>query len=305
MSFSQEAKKEIVSKELPKGCCAEAAAYAVACFGKYFDARGIVLHTELCGIAQYVKKTLERAGVQGSVVVKGRTENPVYEFAVKDEAQVQKMLALFGHTGMETNLRINSRNFHCKHCVNAFVATAFLCCGTMTNPEKEYNLEFLSPRYNLIKDFEALLMGRGFSPRHTQRKGGNVLYLKASEQIEDLLTFMGASGAALQIMNPKVYKDFRNKANRIANCETANIEKTVVANQATIQSIRFLEKHGALEHLPQPLREAAALRLEMPEISLKDLAAQFNPPLSKSGLSHRMKKIEQIAAAMMERAPNA
>ena len=77
--------------------------------------------------------------------------------------------------------------------MSAFVAAAFLCCGTITNPQREYNLEFLSVRYNLILDFEALLMGHGFAPKHTRRKGSNVLYLKASEQIEDLLTFMGAS----------------------------------------------------------------------------------------------------------------
>lgn len=135
------------------------------------------------------------------------------------------MLALFGHTGEEPSLRINSRNFTCEHCVSAFVAAAFLCCGTITNPQREYNLEFLSVRYNLILDFEALLLGHGFAPKHTRRKGSNVLYLKASEQIEDLLTFMGASGAALEIMNLKVYKDFRNKANRI----------TIVKRQTSIK----------------------------------------------------------------------
>lgn len=302
MSFSQDVKKEITARELPRGCCAIAAAYAVACFGKYFDARGIVLQTEQESVARYAKKVLERAGIVGNVTAKGREESPIYEFAVKDEIQVRNMLAQFGHTGSETTLRIHSRNFHCEHCVSVFAATAFLCSGTMTNPEKEYNLEFLSPRYNLLKDFEALLMGRGFSPRHTMRKGANVLYLKASEQIEDLLTFMGASGAALEIMNMKVYKDFRNKANRIANCETANIEKTVMANFTALQAIACLEEHGMMESLPQPLREAAALRKEMPEAGLKELAAQFSPPLSKSGLSHRFKKLEQIANEVKERA---
>lgn len=302
MSFSQEVKKEITARELPKRCCATAAAYGVACFGKYFDARGIVLHTEQLGVAQYAQKVLERAGIRGSAYPRSKEKSSLYEFSVKEEPQVRKLLALLGHTGQETTLRINSRNFMCEHCVHVFVAMAFLCCGTMTNPQKEYNLEFLSGRYNLMRDFEALLMGHGFSPRHTVRKGSNVLYIKSSEQIEDLLTFMGATNAALEIMNLKVYKNIRNKANRITNCETANIDKIVLANQNTLVAIAYLRQHGALEALPEALREAARKREENPDACLLDLAAQFDPPLSKSGLSHRMKKLEHIANEMKERA---
>lgn len=305
MSFSQVVKKEIVSRDLPKNCCAVAAAYAVACFGKYFDARGIVLHTEQHFIAQYAKKLFERVDIIGTVTTKGKEDGSLYEFAVKEKTQVAKMLALFAYCEAEPNVRIQSAHFKCEHCVTAFISTAFLCCGTMTDPKQEYNLEFLSARYYLMKDFEALLMSRDFSPRHTQRKGANVLYLKASEQIEDLLTFMGASGAALEIMNLKVYKDFRNKANRITNCETANIDKTVAANSATLQAILMLKKKNAFDALPEVLQNAANLRTENPDLSLKDLALLFDPPMSKSGLSHRLKKIEQIANAMIERASHA
>ncbi len=304
MSFSQDVKKEIIAHEANRDCCAAAAAYGLACFGKYFDARGVVLHTEQIAIAQYAKSVFRRAGIEGKIYVKGTEENHVYEFAVKEEAEIKRMLELFGHTGEEPNLRINSRLFGCEHCVSAFTASAFLCCGTITNPEREYNLEFLSPRYNLILDFEALLMGHGFMPKHVRRKGSNVLYLKASEQIEDMLTFMGASGAALEIMNLKVYKDFRNKANRITNCETANIDKTVEASGQTLQAIAYLKEQNALEALSPQLREAAKLREENPALSLKELAELFEPPLSKSGLSHRMKKLEQTAKSLKERIKN-
>lgn len=304
MSFSQDVKKEILAKELPKGCCAVAAAYGVACFGKYFDARGIVLHTEVPAVAQYAKKVLARAGIMGTVTAKGTDDSRMYEFAVKDPDEVHKMLTLFGHTGEETTLRINSRNFVCEHCASAFASAAFLCSGTMANPEKEYHLEFLSTRYNLMKDFEALLKAHGFAPRRTQRKGTNVLYLKASEQIEDMLTYMGASGAALQIINLKVYKDFRNKANRIANCETANIDKIVLANENTLRAVEYLERHGALKTLPEHLQAAAAMRAQYPDESLAALAARMQPAVSKSGLAHRMKKLEELAAAMRERSLN-
>lgn len=305
MSFSQQVKREIMSRELPRGCCAVAAAYAVACFGRYFDTKGLVLHTELPAVAQYCRKVLGRAGIEAQITEKGREGTVLYELSVKEESQVHRMLELFGHTGAEPSLRINGQNFKCDRCVVSFAATAYLCCGTMTNPEREYNLEFLSNRYHLLKDFGALLCAHGFSPKQTQRKGTNVLYFKASGQIEDILTFMGASNATLELINLKVYKDFRNKANRITNCETANIEKTVNANQNTLRAIAFLEAEQALETLPESLAVAARLRQQYPDLSLKELSEKFDPPLSKSGLSHRMKKLEQMAQRLRERKENA
>ena len=298
MSFSQDVKKEIIAREAGGSCCAVAAAYGFACFGKYFDTRGVVLHTEQIAVAQYAKKMFARAGVAGKIYVKGSEESRVYEFAVKEPGEVRRMLALFGHTGEEPSLRINSRNFTCEHCVSAFVAAAFLCCGTITNPQREYNLEFLSVRYNLILDFEALLMGHGFAPKHTRRKGSNVLYLKASEQIEDLLTFMGASGAALEIMNLKVFKDFRNKANRINNCDNANIDKTLKAAEKQLSWIHKIQETKGLAFLPDKLREVAVLRLENPEATLQELADMMDPPMKKSGLNNRFRKIEELAGKL-------
>ena len=216
-------------------------------------------------------------------------------FAIKDTQEIDKLFALFSRAKTDISININSANFTCEHCVSAFLASAFLCVGTITNPEREYNLEFVTNKHRLSQDLCALLKGHDFLPGSTVRKGSNIIYFKASEQIEDLLTFIGASGAALEIMNLKVYKDFRNKANRITNCETANIDKMVAANSQTLTAIETLRKYGKLETLPATLREAAQKRLEFPDISLKELAACFEPPLSKSGLSHRLRKLEEMA----------
>ena len=143
MSFSQDVKKEIIAREAGGSCCAVAAAYGFACFGKYFDTRGVVLHTEQIAVAQYAKKMFARAGVAGKIYVKGSEESRVYEFAVKEPDEVRRMLSLFGHTGEEPSLRINSRNFTCEHCVSAFVAAAFLCCGTITNPQRNITWNFI------------------------------------------------------------------------------------------------------------------------------------------------------------------
>ena len=126
MSFSQEVKNEILRRKISKPCCNMAAAYAVACFGKYFDDRGVVLQTENEGVAHFAQKLYRRCGVQGTVISKERPTGPVYEFSVKDPDEVAKMLALFGHTGKEPTLRIRPENFKCQNCMQAFIATAFL-----------------------------------------------------------------------------------------------------------------------------------------------------------------------------------
>lgn len=295
MIFSQQVKREITNKEIQNTCCITAACYGIACFAKQFDQRGLVLHTERAYIAQWAKKMYRLAGISGKVYVKGSPDSKMYEFSVGDPFEIEKMLMLFGHTGEETAIRIHWENFDCESCYAAFTSAAFLCCGTVINPQKSYTLEFVLSRYQLIGDLEQLLLEKGFFPKRVVRKGANVLYFKASEQIEDLLTYMGAQNAALEIMNLKVFKDFRNKANRITNCETANIDKIVAATQLVLQAIDFLEREDAFAVLSQPLRQAAELRKQNPHLSLAELAETSLEPVSKSGLSHRFRKICNIA----------
>src|SRR5699024_7484381 len=179
LSFSQDVKNEILRRKIQRPCCTQAAAYAVACFGKYFDDRGVVLQTEHEGIANLARKLYERCGIQGTVLPKERSSGTVYEFSVKDPEEVRKMLELFGHTGREPALRIRPECFVCRDCVSHFLSTAFLCCGTATDPEKGYTLEFLSTRYHVSRQLEAILSEHDFRPHRTLRKGANVVYIKA------------------------------------------------------------------------------------------------------------------------------
>ena len=301
MSFSQEVKNEILRHKITKSCCTVAAAYAVACFGKYFDDRGIVLQTENEGVAAFVQKLYRRCGIQGSILRKERPTGFVYEFSVKEPAQVAEMLALFGHTGKEPTLRIRPDHFKCQTCVQAFISTAFLCCGTMTDPEKSYNLEFLSTRHYLSQQLEAMLAEHHFYPHRALRKGSNTVYIKAADHIEDLLTFMGAGGAAMRIMEQRVYNEMRNKTNRLSNCETANIGKSVQAAVQVQLAIGQLRAANALDTLPENLRQTAELRMQYPDLPLAKLAEKFDPPVSKAGLSHRMKRIQEAAARLQPR----
>lgn len=300
MSFSKQVKQEICEREFRAPCCTAAACYGVACFSRYFGANGIELHTENQLVAQWAADTFALAGITGTITEKGEKSASSYEFVVNNPFEVEKMLALFGHTGEETAVRIQPGNFECQGCFSWFAAAAFLCCGTVVNPSKGYTLEYVCGRHGLTQDYKTLLEEKGFMPKHTVRKGANVLYFKASEQIEDMLTFMGATSASLTIMNEKVYKDFRNKANRIANCETANIEKTIAANQQILGAIRVLKANGVFEAMPQPLQEAAQLRQQNPELSLAELVAISQNPVSKSGLSHRYRKILNLAQQYMQ-----
>ena len=211
------------------------------------------------------------------------------------------MHELFGTTGTETSLQIDPGMIRCQTCVSAYISTAFLCSGTVTDPQKEYNLEFLTGRTNLARDFEALLAEHEFAPHRTRRNGVNLIYVKSSANVERILAFMGATEASAQINAQKAVKQLRNQINRHTNCDTANLGKTARANAQTLKAIRFLQEQNALETLPEALQLAAAKRMEAPDLSLTALCACFDPPMSKSGLSHRMKKLEALADALRQR----
>ena len=301
MSFASRAREEIAQRSIQKDCCVRAAAYGFACFAKYFDARGLVLQTEQPHTVQAAQQVFARCGVQGEILEKQRPSGILYEFNIRQPEQVARMHELFGTTGKETSLQIDPNLIRCQTCVSAYIGAAFLCSGTVTDPQKEYNLEFLTSRTNLARDFEALLAEHEFAPHRTRRNGVNLIYVKTSASVERLLSFLGAVRAAEQIHDLKAFKQVRNQTNRQTNCDTANLSKTVRANALTLKAIRYLEQEKALETLPEALQQAAALRMQYPDLSLTALCGYFDPPVSKSGLSHRMKKLEALADDLRRR----
>lgn len=297
MSFASEAREEIAQRSLSlqRDCCVRAAAYGIACFAKFFDARGLMLQTEQCQTARLAQQLFARCGVQGSIQEKQRPSGILYEFGIRAPEQAARMHELFGTTGTEPSLQIDPRLIRCQMCVSAYIGMAFLCSGTVTDPQKEYNIEFLTPRTNLARDFEALLAEHEFAPHRTRRGGVNLVYVKTGANVQKLLAFLGAAGAAERLGAQKAFKQVRNTTNRQTNCDTANLSKTARANAQTLKAIRYLQEHDALQTLPAPLQEAAAKRLANPDLSLAALCACFEPEISKSGLSHRMKKLEAQA----------
>ena len=234
MSFASSAREEIAQRSPTKECCVRAAAYGIACFAKYFDARGLVLQTEQPHTVQLAQQLFARCGIRGEILEKPRASGVLYEFNIRDAEQVTRLHELFGTTGRETSLQIDPGLIRCQTCVSAYIAMAFLCSGTVTDPQKEYNLEFLTSRTNLARDFEALLAEHEFAPHRTRRNGVNLIYVKTGANVERLLRFMGAADAATQISVLKAFKQVRNQTNRQTNCDTANLGKTARANAQTL-----------------------------------------------------------------------
>lgn len=161
------------------------------------------------------------------------------------------MHELFGTTGSETSLQIDPGLIRCQTCVSAYISTAFLCGGTVTDPQKEYNLEFLTGRTNLAKDFEALLAEHEFAPHRTRRNGVNLIYVKSSASVERILAFMGAAEASARMNAQKAVKQLRNQINRQTNCDTANLGKTAgPMPRPPVQSV-FCRSRVRWKHCPR------------------------------------------------------
>ena len=194
-------------------------------------------------------------------------------------------------------LHINLGVLESDCCRASFVRGAFLAGGSITDPEKGYHLELATSHMSVSREMYSVLLELGFSPRSATRGRSFVTYFKQSEAIADFLTRIGASVAALELMAAKVEKDMRNEINRKVNCDTANADKTVAAAQQQLAAIRRIESEHGLDSLPEGLQQAALLRIANPEASLADLALLSNPAVTKSCLSHRLKKIVEMAPA--------
>ena len=178
---------------------------------------------------------------------------------------------------------------------SAFLRGIFVCCGYVTDPKKEYHLELVLSENERARLLADCISEHGMFLKTTERKSQTVLYSKTSEQIEDFLTYIGAGTHSLEIMQVKIEKDFRNRANRSVNCDSANLDKTVAASEKSCRDIELVLEEIGLENLSPELRETALLRLNNRESSLSELCAMFDEPISRSGLNHRLKKLSALA----------
>ena len=296
VSFSSEAKKEIAASTPDRACCRVAQLYGMLECGHAFSAAEISLQTELEEVADVYDRLVARiGGIPRPARSQLRRRATLHHSAVEDPAHRTTLLERFGHSGGEVSLRLNRANLDCEACARAYLRGAFLVCGAVTDPEHDYHLEFSIPHYNLSRDIAALLREWDFPAKTATRGGSYVVYIKESERIEDCLTFLGATKASLELMGVKMVKSIRNDTNRRLNFETANMDKTAQAAVAQMEALARIEATCGLSALPEELQEVAQLRRDNPDLSLRDLGAMMDPPLSRSGVNHRLQRILKFA----------
>ncbi|MCM1272621.1 MAG: DNA-binding protein WhiA [Clostridium sp.] len=183
-------------------------------------------------------------------------------------------------------------------CKQAFMRGAFLASGSVTDPNKGYHLEIVCENEPCAELVTYIMDGFDLDPKQVIRKKYKVVYIKDGSMIVDFLNIIGAHNALMSMENVRILKDMRNSVNRRVNCETANINKTVSAAVRQIEDIQFIEAARGLKFLPDNLRQIAELRLEEPELPLKELGEMLNPPIGKSGVNHRLRKISEIASGL-------
>lgn len=218
-------------------------------------------------------------------------------FQISDGYKTRLIMEAFGFTPDDTlSLHINLAAVEEDCCKSAFLRGAFLAGGSVTDPGKAYHMELATTHHSVAREGVALIQEMlGFSPKSAQRGGNQVMYLKSSEQISDVLTCMGAPVAAMGIMEARLEKELNNKVNRRCNCDDANTSKVVEAAQEQLSAIRILRNRGMIEGLPVKLRQAAEAREANPAFSLTELAAIMEPPITKPAMNQRLKKLVAMA----------
>ena len=301
MSFSSNVKAELCKDSLSKKSCAVAEGYGVLLYCNTFSSTEIRIITESRDFAARLPRLFKKAfGITFDQEPAAQDRGKL-QFAISSEHKIAKIfetlqMDLKASLTLHVNFGMLEEEAECM----AYLRGAFLAGGSVTDPAKRYHLEMTTSHYKVSRETCALLIECGFSPKELSRGGNNILYFKQSDYIEDFLTAIGAQVSAMGVMEAKVEKDLRNGVNRRVNCETANLTKVVDASMGQMAAIRALEEARELDKLPGKLRETALLRRENPEATLQELAAMLNPPITKSAINHRMRKLLELARALEE-----
>ena len=295
MSFSGDVKTELCRASLDRPCCARAEAYGALLYGNTFTSREVRLITESESFASRLPLLLDRAfGLQFDRLP-GDGERK-YVFHLADKGKIHRIIDAFGFDSRQSPvLHINFGLLEEECCRAAFLRGAFLAGGSVTEPAKGYHLELATSHAQASRELLALLTDMGRQPSHALRNSSQVIYFKNSEQIEELLTLMGAPVSAMELMNAKAEKELRNGVNRRVNCEAANLDKAVDAAQEQLEAIRRLYELDRVEGLNAALKETIVLRETYPELTLSQLAEEFEPPITKSCLNHRMRQLMELS----------
>ena len=315
MSFASETKNELARIEPEKKCCmlAEisgflrvAGSIGLVGFGKF----RIRITTDNAAVARHYKKLLQDYfGIEtkleiseGTQVGKSKDRKKyAYTITIDPENLSEQILR---ETGIllirEGNNYISDGIYNgvvrTKCCKKAYLRGVFLGAGTMSNPEKGYDLEFVLDSANMAQDLRKLINSfTDLGCKIVVRGKKQVVYMKKADYISDTLAIMGASNQVFSLEETRIKKTMINSARRTVNCDNANMDRTIEASMKQIEAIKKIENHGGLDSLPDKLAEVARIRLENPDASIASLGEMCEPPLKKSGINNRLRKIIEIS----------
>jgi len=297
VSFSAGAKAEVCRILPNRDCCALAECFGILLFCNSFTSDGIKIITECREFALILPKLFKKAFNINFDIFPSMASPGKLVFQIADEEKIAAIMDAFGFEFQDTlALHVNLSLLEEDCCKAFFLRGAFLAGGSVTDPSKGYHMEITTTHQMVARETYTLFQDiAGFYPKTAQRGGGQVLYLKNSDLIADFLAFLGASVAAMGIMEARLEKELNNKVNRRCNCDDANTSKVVEAAQEQIAAIRVLKERGVLAKLPVKLGQAAAAREAHPSASLTELAGMMDPPITKPAMNHRMKKLMELA----------
>ena len=309
MSFSSEVKEELsrITNETQHCMIAELAAILSVCgqvsIGED-DTYGLLVQTENVAVARkyftLLKKTFK---IDAETVIRKNSylkKNALYRVEVKAHEDAVRVLRSTGYMMLDMEIcenltGINQCIVHRECCKKAFLRGFFLATGSISDPEKSYHIEMVcstDERADMIKN---ILQTLCLDARIVNRKNNRIVYLKEASQIIQLMTYMGAEQSVKILESVRSLKQISNSINRKVNCEAANISKTVQAALKQIEDIKYIEKNVGFSQLNTGLREIAVLRLQYQDASLKELGEMLNPPMGKSGVNHRLRKLSEMA----------
>lgn len=306
MSFASEVKKELTTLEVHREHAkAELAALirmngAVSLVNRKFV---LNVQTENAAIARRIYTLLkDHYQVNSELLVRRKMKlkkNNVYIVRLKQETQ-EVLTDLEILDGLMFNTRVSDTIKNNEQKVRSYLRGAFLAGGSVNNPEtSRYHLEIYSMYEDQCQDLCDMLQMYDLNGRISERRNGYITYLKGAEEIADFLILIGATNAMLKFEDVRIVRDLRNSVNRLMNCENANMNKTADAAKKQIEAIQHIERTVGLDVLPEKLREVAELRLEYPEISLKELGETLpSGAITKSGINHRMRKLNEFAQTL-------
>ncbi len=316
MSFTDTVKEELSHAECTRPCCARAEVCAAILLsgGLSFRGRGrygLSITVSRAAVSRYfytlVKRSLGLSCEIRTLRANRLGETSAVELSfpedsvprVMDELCLHDENALFG-----VPVRPHPSIVENACCRAAFLKSAFLITGYISSPEKEYALTLSCAAPEMAKCLSELMHEMDISASVSRRRSGYVVYAKDAESVSVFLTLAGAHTARLSLENVRIMKDLKNQTNRLTNCDNNNIERAVHSAAQQSEDIRFLARELGFDHLPEWAREIASLRLENPEASLTELGALCDPPIGKSGVNSRLRRLADMARRIKEQRPD-